>query len=131
MLDTSAVVDYLLGQSSAGQVKEIIDAEGGSAAPDIVVSETLSALRRLVARSVIRPYRAGQAVSDLGDISVALFPTLAFRERAWRFRDNMTAADALFVALAEALDEPLVTKDHRLATATRRHTGVRVVELVG
>lgn len=129
VLDTSGVVDYLLGQESARQVKQILDTEGGCAAPDILVFETLSTLRRLVARSVISPYRAGEAVSDLGDVSVALFPTLPLRERAWRRRDNMTAAAALFVALAEALHEPLVTKDHGLAAAATRHTAIRVIEL--
>lgn len=129
VLDTSGVVDYLLGQGSADEVNQILTADGGCAAPDVLVFETLAVLRRLVARSVISFYRATAAVSDLGDLSVELFPTLALRERAWQLRDNMTAADALFVALAEALDEPLVTKDLCLGGAATRHTDIDVVAL--
>lgn len=128
VLDTSAVVDLLLGDEAAPAVERIV-AEGGCAAPDVVVFETIAVLRRALARRAISERRASTAVADLGDLSVELFPALALRLRAWELRDNLTAADALFVALAEALDEPLVTKDHRLATAARRHAGVRVVEL--
>ena len=56
-------------------------------------------------------------------------PTLALRDRAWELRENMTAADALFVALAERLDEPLATKDRGLARAAREHAQVDAIEL--
>ena len=65
-------------------------------------------------------------MNDLGDIAVDLFPSIGLRQRAWTLRDNFTAADALFVALAESLDEPLVTKDGPLAAATSKHKDVRV-----
>ncbi len=128
VLDTSAIVDLLLGDGAAPAV-ELVVAKRPCAAPDVVVFETLAVLRRALARGAISERRANAAVIDLGDLSVELFPTLALRERAWELRKNMTAADALFVALAEALDEPLVTKDSGMAAAATRHTDIEVIEL--
>jgi predicted nucleic acid-binding protein len=54
---------------------------------------------------------------------------LPLRDRAWELRENLTAADALFVALAERLGEPLATKDRRLALAARKHAGIEALEL--
>lgn len=51
------------------------------------------------------------------------------RSRAWELRDNLTAADAPFVALAEQLGEPLATKDQGLATTARAQTSIEVIEL--
>lgn len=128
VLDTSAVVDLLLGDGAASEVARILD-EGICAAPDVLVFETIAVLRRALARSALSERRASTAVADLGDLSVELFPTLVLRERTWELRRNVTAADALFVALAEALDEPLATKDRALAAAAARHTGIEVIEL--
>ncbi len=58
-----------------------------------------------------------------------LFSSLPLRERAWGLRRNLTAADALFVALAESLDEPFATKDSALASEVAKHTTVTVLEL--
>jgi predicted nucleic acid-binding protein len=62
-------------------------------------------------------------------MALDLFPTLPLRTPAWQLRRHMTAADALFVALAEALAEPLVTKDRALADVAARHADVEVVAL--
>jgi predicted nucleic acid-binding protein len=56
---------------------------------------------------------------------------MALRTRAWELRDNLTAADALFVALAEQLDERLVTKDAGLVAAAREQTQVAAVHISG
>lgn len=129
VLDTSAVVDYLLGAGVAQQVQELIGAEGELAAPDVLVFEVLAVLRRESNRGAIAAERAAGAVGDLGDISIELFPSLPLRERVWALRANLTAADALFVALAETLEEPLATKDGPLAREIAKHTAVAVIEL--
>ena len=99
------------------------------AAPDVLVFEVLSVLRRGVLRGDLRDERASRAVDALGDLAIELFRTLPLRRRAWDLRDNFTAADALFVGLAEQLREPLATKDGRLVAAARRHTRAEVVLL--
>jgi predicted nucleic acid-binding protein len=126
VLDTSAVVDYLLGSGAARAVSKLLRDDSPTAAPDLLVFEVLAVLRRDVGRGDLGASRARLALADLGDAAIELFPTLALRGRAFDLRENLTAADALFVALAEALGEPLATKDEALARAARRHTDVEV-----
>jgi predicted nucleic acid-binding protein len=125
VLDTSAVVDYLLGVGAARQVAALMVREGQLAAPDLLVFEVLAVLRRETQRGEI----AGGAVEDLGELPIELFPCTPLRQRAWSLRGNLTAADALFVALAEQLDEPLATKDGALAAEVAKHAQVDVLQL--
>lgn len=128
VLDTSVVVDHLIDGDLHDEVTELLVA-GLVAAPDVIVLEVISALRRAEHRGDVGAARASGAIRDLGDLSIDLFPSLALRERAWELRDNLTAADALFVALAERLDEPLVTKDAAMSQAAREHTAVESILL--
>jgi predicted nucleic acid-binding protein len=130
VLDTSAVVDLLLGDGAAPEVERLIVRERMFAAPDVLVFEVLAVLRRNVMRGGLSPARADAAVADLGDLPAAIYPSLWLRTRAWTLRDNLTAADGLFVALAEQLGEPLATKDRGLAIAARRHAGIDALELI-
>jgi predicted nucleic acid-binding protein len=129
VLDTSAAIDYLLAGGVAGAVVELLSQTGTASAPDLLVFEVLAVLRRDLARGELDERRAQGAVDDLGDLAVELFPTLALRTRAFELRNNLTAADALFVALAELLDEPLATKDRALANAARKHSRIDVLVL--
>jgi len=128
VLDTSAVVDFLVGSGAAEEVRAILG-EGAAAAPDVLVFEVLAVLRRDVRRGAVPAGRAKGAVSDLGDLPLDLFGSLPLRERAWELRENLTAADGLFVALAERLGEPLATRDIALARAARERTGIETIEL--
>jgi predicted nucleic acid-binding protein len=129
VVDTSAIVDYLMDDGVGGEVRELIDHEPQLAAPDVLVFEALSALRRAVVRQTVSVNRATGAIEDLGDLALTLFPSLRLRQRAWELRRNFTAGDALFVALAEELDEPLATKDRALAAEVNKHTGAMVLLL--
>lgn len=129
VLDMSAVIDLLLGSGAAEQIQALTADDGVSAAPDVVVFETIAVLRRLAARGVVTSQRAGTALDDLGDLPIDLYPSMSLRSRAWGLRDNFTAADALFVAQAEGLGESLVTRDAALSDAALRHTVVDAVLL--
>jgi predicted nucleic acid-binding protein len=129
VLDTSALVDYLLGIGVFEQVADLLQQEQELAAPELIVFETLAVLRRETNRKALADHRAQEAVIDLGDLPLSLFPALPLRSRAWGLRSNLTAADAIFVALAECLDEPLATKDNSLANAVAKHSTVAVYEL--
>lgn len=129
VLDTSGVVDYLLGGDAAEEITDLIAGEGEMVAPDLLVFEVLAVLRRVAQRGEISAERAAGALADLGDLPVELFPSLPLRHRAWSLRANFTAAEALFLALAEQLDEPLATKDRALAGEAARHTRIDVLYL--
>jgi predicted nucleic acid-binding protein len=130
VIDTSAAVDFLVGEEAAEAVGALFAQERMLAAPDVLVFEVLAVFRRHVRRGSISPERATGAIEDLGDLAVEIFPALPLRARAWDLRENFTAADALFVALAERLDEPIATKDRSLASAAREHAGIGTIELV-
>lgn len=129
VLDSSVVIDYLVGTGVAARVQAVFAEEGEAAAPDVLVFEVLAVLRRHVQQRTLTAARARGAVEDLGDLPLLLYPALTLRERAWELREDLTIGDGLFAALAEQLGEPLLTKDRRLAAGARRHAGIEVVEL--
>ena len=129
VLDTSAVIDFLLGSGTAPEVENLMTDEGELAAPDLIVFEVLAVLRQAAISKELPAKRATAALDDLADLPLELFPSLPLRCRAWELRHNLTAPDALFVALAERLDEPLATKDTALARAASKHTTITTVVL--
>ncbi len=128
VLDSSVVFEFLVSDAPPA-VDAVLGTEQEAAAPDLLVFEVVAALRRQARRGQLEPQRAAAAVDDLGDLNIELFPTLALRKRAWALRENLTAGDALFVALAESLDEPLATRDAPLSAAARTHTDIEVIQL--
>lgn len=129
VLDASGAIDYLLGWSAAEAVERLLSSERRLSAPDILIFEVLSALRRQTLREQLVESRAQAALADLGDMRLRLYPSSILRERAWQLRENLTAADALYVALAEQLNEPLASKDGALLAAVANLDGVAVTVL--
>ena len=68
-------------------------------------------------RDVLSPPEAAGAHKGLLRLEMDLFPFAPFAERVWELRSNLTSYDAWYVALAEALDCPLVTLDRKLSRA--------------
>jgi predicted nucleic acid-binding protein len=100
-------------------------------APDVVEPETLNALRRLARSGAVTDRRATEAASDLGRVRLIRYPHAPLRERVWALRAELTAYDAAYLALAEALDDPvLVTGDGGLAARVRGRLGDERVRLV-
>ena len=86
-------------------------------APHLFDVEVLYALRGLALGGLISENRSRHAVKALSDMRVTRYPHGPLAPRIWDLRDNLTAYDAAYVALAEALDAPLVTMDGRLSRA--------------
>ena len=86
-------------------------------APHLLDVEVVQALRRLVRAGDVPPDRAEEALDDLAGIDILRHSHIDFIDRAWDLRDNITAYDAMDVALAEAMDAPLVTCDGPLGAA--------------
>ena len=97
------------------------------AAPELVDLEVVSVWRRHVAAKLMTARRAASAVSDLEDLPLRRSPHWQILQRIWQLRQSVTAYDAAYVALAEALDVVLVTADGRLARASGVRCGVEVI----
>jgi predicted nucleic acid-binding protein len=128
VVDTSAVVDALAGRPSDERLLARLGGDGDLHAPHLLDVELLLALRRLVAAGHLSEDRAADARSDFADLTIARYEHGFLADRIWQLRHDLTAYDAAFVALSEALDVPLVTCDRRLA-ATPGHRAR--VELFG
>lgn len=87
------------------------------AGPDLLRIEVLAVIRKRLIAGALTTTQADDAVEDLLDLPVSVFPSAPLLRRAWALRDNVTAYDACYVALAEALDCTLLTADTRLANA--------------
>ncbi|MGH2443045.1 MAG: type II toxin-antitoxin system VapC family toxin [Chloroflexota bacterium] len=118
VIDASALLEMLLRTEKG---PEVLDAIHGSemVAPDLINIEVLAATCRLARIGEITAERAWQVISDLRDAPVRRFPTARLIKRVWLMRQNVTAYDAAYAALAEVLDCILVTSDLRLARAPK------------
>ena len=118
VLDASVLVAWLVDDGPVGQWAERLVAKGELAAPHLVLAETANILRRLALAGEISADVATLAHRDLLDLQIELVPYAPLAERVWALRGNLTAYDAWYVALAEALGCPLVTLDAKLARAS-------------
>jgi predicted nucleic acid-binding protein len=96
--------------------------------PHLFEIEVLHALRSLTLRGTVSSERARLALDRLRDTWFVRYPHTALTERIWELRENLTAYDSAYIALAEALDAPLVTTDARLAQASGIRAAVEVYE---
>lgn len=115
--DASAVVTVLLDSGPDG---DWLSRRLGSAdlfAPALVHFECSNVIRRHEIGGLITSDQAAMAHADLLDLPIALVPYQSLAQRVWQLRSNLTSYDGCYVALAEALDAPLITVDRRLAQA--------------
>ena len=85
--------------------------------PHLIDLEIAQALRRLARAGVISNERAEEALADLGELPLTRYPHAVLLPRIWRMRNKVSAYDAAYLALAEMLDAPVVTRDRALARA--------------
>lgn len=127
VVDASVLTDFLLGRPAAlvAVEREVAEHEHDLLhAPELIEPETLNALRRLVGQRQVTAQRAGEALTDLAGLRLMRYPHAPLRPRVWALRDTLSAYDASYVALAEALDDPvLLTGDAGLANAARGSLG--------
>jgi predicted nucleic acid-binding protein len=130
VLDASAVLELLLGTPRGRMVAErIADPALGLHAPHLVDVEVAQALRRYVKGGEIDETAGVVALEDLRSLDVERHPHEPLLTRVWELRENLTAYDAVYVALAEALDSKLVTCDGRLGRAPGMRGRVDVVDV--
>ena len=127
VLDASAAVEMLLNTGAGRRLGDrLIDYAGAVCVPHLIDLEIAAVLRRYVARGALSPGRGSLALDHWRDFDVDRYPHQPFLGRIWELRANVTAYDAVYVALAEALSTVLVTGDRRLAGAPGVRTQVEL-----
>jgi len=127
VLDASAAVEWLL-QTAAGQrIEQRIYAHNETLhTVHLLDVEFAQVLRRLVREGTLAPRRAEEAIEDLAALRITRYAPVLLLGRVWRLRQNLSAYDAAYVALAEELKAPLITRDRKLAAAPGHGAAVEV-----
>ena len=97
------------------------------AGPDLLRIEVLAVVRKRRIDGSLTADQADAAVDDLLDLPLSVFPAAPLLRRAWALRDNLTACDGCYIALAEAIGCPLLTADARLANAPGNSCAVELI----
>lgn len=126
VLDASAAVDLVLDTSphAAAIATHLLDHVGDVHAPHLLDAEVGQVLRRHILRRELRPRRAEEAIEFLRDLGMIRYAHLRLLSRALELPRNFTVYDGLYVALAETLEAPLLTRDSALARSARRYIEV-------
>jgi predicted nucleic acid-binding protein len=128
VVDASALIEVLLRTPAATVVEQwLFDPRRTLHAPHLLDVEVAQVVRRYAAKGEIDGERGRAALADLSDFPLRRYPHEFLLSRVWDLRNNLTAYDAVYVALAEALDAVLLTRDQRLAAAAARHARVELV----
>jgi predicted nucleic acid-binding protein len=128
VLDASAVVELVLHTVGGAKVAGRIASEDETLhAPHLLDVEVVQALRRYVRAGEVEPNRGRSAIDFLTALDVTRYSHQPFLPRIWELRENITAYDATYITLAEALDCPLVTMDRKLGIAPGVNVAVEVL----
>ena len=118
VLDTSAAVDWLLQTPARQRIEQRIYAHRDTLhSVHLLDVEFVQVLRRLVREGTLSPKRAEEAVEDMAVLRITRYAPVLLLQRIWRLRQNLSAYNAAYVALAEELQAPLITRDQRIAAA--------------
>jgi len=117
VVDASVLATALGDDSADGDTARARLRGEDLAAPELIDLEVVSVLRSQLAAGLLDTRRAALALQDLVDLPLRRASHRPLLARCWELRANLSAYDAAYVALAEALDSVLLTADERLARA--------------
>lgn len=127
VIDASVLAVALLDDSQDGDTVRNRLLGEQLAAPSLIDLEVASVWRGLARAGHLDPRRIGLALNDLNDLPIRRADHTPLLTRCWELRDNLTIYDAAYVALAEALQVPLLTGDRRLARSTGLRCTIEVI----
>jgi predicted nucleic acid-binding protein len=129
VIDASALVEVLLNRPSGERLAHRLrDPDETLHAPHLIDLEVAQTLRRYESTGEMSPDRARHALLLFVQMPIERHAHWPLLDRVWELRRNLTAYDAAYVALAEALDAPLLTCDRALASAPGHRAVVELVE---
>ena len=128
VVDASAITELLLQTELGARVERRIYRDDDDLhAPHLLDVEVLNALRRLVQAGEVRAERAAEAIDDLQVLRILRHGHIDLAIRAWELRQNFTAYDAVYLALAESLDAAVVTCDRPFGRAPGHSARIEVI----
>ncbi len=128
VIDASAILEVLLNTATGNRVAALLGRPDETIhAPHLLDIEVTQVLRRYSLAGDLDDNRSNQARDDFKSLPIERYPHGPLLERIWQLRDSLTAYDAAYVVLAEALDVRLITCDARLS---RSHGHGARVELI-
>jgi predicted nucleic acid-binding protein len=127
VVDASALAPAILLDDHEGEAARAAIGTATMHAPEILLPETVSAIRRIRRQRSVPGARCDIAIALLRVTPMTTHGHAPLLDRIWQLRDSCTPYDAAYVALAEALDVPFVTRDRRLAKTAKRTCDVRIV----
>ena len=128
VVDASALLEFLLQTALGARVEaRLFGEEDELHAPHLLDVEIAQGLRRLVRAGEVSSGRAEEAIADLTDLDLHRHAHFDLLGRAWKLRDNISAYDAMYVALAEAIEAPIITCDSPLAKAPGHRARIEVI----
>ncbi len=123
--DASAMLEVVLRtQTGVRALSSVLSETESLHAPHLIDLEVVQVLRRYLRTGIIDERRAGEALEDFSSFPIQRYAHDLFLVRIWELRRNLTAYDASYVALAEALDAKLLTCDKALAKSTGHRANV-------
>lgn len=126
VIDSAALVDALTAVEGTHDLRSRLATEDLHA-PALIDFEVVSAVLGLVLGGLVSASRAEDLLTDFDDLSIERWASPdALRRRAFQLRHNLSAYDAAYVALAEGLDCPLVTRDARLARTSGHSARIEI-----
>jgi predicted nucleic acid-binding protein len=129
VLDASALVEVLLGTPIGRTIAtRIADPALSLHVPHLADLEVAQALRRYATEGEVDAKAAAVALEELRALDLQRHAHEPLLDRVWALRNNLSAADAVYVALAEVLDTTVLTCDARLARAPGAARRVEVVK---
>jgi predicted nucleic acid-binding protein len=128
VVDASALIEALL-RTPLGEIctERLLRPDDPLFAPHLLDVEVTQVLRRCAQRGDLRDARGREALQDLADFPLTRCSHEPFLERIWELRHTLSAYDAAYIALAEALDAPLVTCDTRLSRSQGHSARIEIL----
>ncbi len=128
VVDASALLEVLLNTPASARISERLFGRNDTLnSPHVLDLEVVQVLRRYTLSGEMDTERSEQALDDLADLPLNRYPHDIFLLRIWALRHNLTSYDAAYVALAEALNAPLITRDAALARASGHRARVELI----